>query len=103
MIVSKEEILDSINKIAGEDSSDEVIKLLEDVSDTFDDYASKTGEDWKTKYEENDKAWREKYRARFMNEVVKDEVIDGDNPDNYDEDVDSPEEKKTFEDLFDKE
>lgn len=52
----------------GEDTSDEAISFMEDVTDTLNDYESKLagdGTDWKTKYEENDKQWREKYIARF--------------------------------------
>lgn len=102
-IVGKEEMLETINKIAGDNTSDDLIKLMEDVSDTFDDFAKADTEDWKTKYEENDKMWREKYKSRFMEKVVKDDVIDGDNPDNYDEDADSSDVKETFDDLFEKE
>lgn len=102
-IVGKEELLETINKIAGENTTDDVLKLMEDVSDTYDNFANADNEDWKQKYEDNDKAWKEKYRSRFMNQVVKDDVIDEDNPDNYDEDADDTDVKKTFEDLFEKE
>lgn len=102
-IVGKEELLETINKIAGENTTDDVLKLMEDVSDTYDNFANADKEDWKQKYEDNDKAWKEKYRSRFMNQVVKDDVIDEDNPDNYDEDADDTDVKKTFEDLFEKE
>lgn len=102
-IVSKEELLDTINRIAGDDTSDDLLKLMEDVSDTYDSFSNAVNEDWKAKYDENDKMWREKYKSRFMESVVKDKVIDGDNPDNYDEDVDSSDVKETFDDLFVKE
>lgn len=102
-IVGKEELLDTINKIAGDDTSDDLLKLMEDVSDTYDSLSNNDNEEWKTKYEENDKMWREKYKSRFMEKVVKDDVIDGDNPDNYDEDADSSDVKETFDDLFEKE
>lgn len=102
-IVGKEEMLDTINKIAGDNTSDDLIKLMEDVTDTFDNFANADSEDWKSKYEENDKMWREKYKSRFMEKVVKDEDVDGDNPDNYDEDADSSDVKETFDDLFVKE
>lgn len=102
-IVGKEELLDTINKIAGDDTSDDLLKLMEDVSDTYDSLSNNDNEEWKTKYEENDKMWREKYKSRFMEKVVKDDVIDGDNPDNYDEDADASDVKETFDDLFEKE
>lgn len=48
---------------------DEVLSLLEDVSDTLDDLEVKAkgdGEDWKTKYEKNDAEWRQRYQDRFF-------------------------------------
>lgn len=60
---TKEEIMASLKSKFGEDVSDETIALLEDVSDTLD--ATKDGTDWKQKYEENDRQWREKYTSRF--------------------------------------
>ena len=48
---------------------DEVLSLLEDISDTLDDLETKAkgdGEDWKTKYEKNDAEWRQRYQDRFF-------------------------------------
>ena len=42
------------------DDSDDSLKVIEDFSDTFKDYETKIGEDWKTKYEENDADWRKR-------------------------------------------
>jgi hypothetical protein len=77
MVKTKEEILEAIKGKIGEDTSDETIALLEDISDTLNDYDTKTKDstEWKTKYEENDKAWREKYTNRFFNN--EDEGEDG--------------------------
>ena len=70
------------------------------MTDTFNDLESKStgdSEDWKTKYEENDTAWRKKYRDRFFNkEVEEDEIEDT-------KDIEIEETPKTFEDLFKKE
>lgn len=67
-IKSKDEILNSIKAKIGEDTSDESIALIEDISDTLTDFETKTKDstDWKEKYEQNDKEWREKYRDRFF-------------------------------------
>lgn len=73
-IKSKTEILASIKERFGEDTSDSTLAFLEDVSDTFDDLETKSSgqDDWKAKYEENDKAWRQKYHDRFFsNEPVE--------------------------------
>lgn len=85
-----DEIMAKVRERIGEDDSDEAIEFIEDISDTFESFSS--GEDWKTKYEENDKKWREKYRDRFF--TSKEEVEE--------DEIEEPEEKekKKFEDLF---
>lgn len=97
MVKTKDEILKAIKSKLGEDTGDDTIALLEDITDTLNDYDNKTTdtEDWKTKYEENDKAWRKKYTDRFFNNDVDDEK---DEPE--DKPKDEPEEKSTFEELF---
>lgn len=89
-VLSFDELITKIKAKIGDDTSDESIELLEDVSDTF--KANNDGENWKTKYEENDKEWRKKYIERFS----------GSGDDNHDDDDedDDEEEKTTFEELF---
>ena len=67
-VKSKAEILEALKGRMGEELDDESIAFLEDVTDTLDDYDTKIAdkEDWKTKYEENDKEWRKKYTDRFF-------------------------------------
>lgn len=67
-ILNSEEFKSTIEKIVGDDLSDDNLKIMEDLTDTYNDLQSKITEqgDYKTKYEENDKAWREKYASRFM-------------------------------------
>lgn len=85
-----DEIMRKVRERIGEDDSDEAIEFVEDISDTLESFSNV--EDWKTKYEENDKKWREKYRDRFF--TSKEEVEE--------DDIEEPEEKekKKFEDLF---
>ena len=92
-VKTREEILAEVKARLGEQNDDETIAFLEDVTDTLSDLKSKSEgqEDWKTRYEENDKQWREKYRDRFFEK--KDPDLD---PDPEPE----PELPKTFEDLF---
>lgn len=92
-VINKEEILEAIKTRVGEQTDDETISFLEDVSDTFTDLetrANSDGEYWKTKYEENDKSWRERYTNRFFSKEPEPEP----KPDP------EPEVKKTFSDLF---
>lgn len=86
-----EEIMESIKTRIGDSTEDADIELLEDVTDTLSDLITKSEgqEDWKTKYEENDKQWREKYRDRFFEKKEEQE-----------EKKEEPEAPKTFEDLF---
>lgn len=95
MILTRENLLESVRTRIGDDTSDEAIAFVENIADTLDDYETRVrgdGTDWKAKYEENDKEWREKYLSRF-NAPVQDF---GNNEDKY------VEEKvvKTYEDLF---
>lgn len=95
-VKSKTEILDAIKDKFGDDTSDSTLSFLEDVSDTFDDLESRSNDstDWKAKYEENDKAWRQKYHDRFFSS-------DEDNhDDNNEDDEGGNDAPKTFEDLF---
>lgn len=86
-----EEILESIKTRVGDSTENADLEFLEDVTDTLSDLREKTQgqEDWKTKYEENDKQWREKYRDRFFEKKEEQE-----------EEKEEPETPKTFEDLF---
>lgn len=89
-VLSKDELFTKIKGLVGEDSSDETLSILEDMQDTVNDYESKVGEDWKSRYEENDSAWRKKYQERFFSgEPVPDKKPDEDRKRTY-----------TFEELF---
>lgn len=95
MILSREEFLERIKEVVGEDTTEESLGVIEDFTDTFEhlEELSSGQEDWKTKYEENDKTWREKYRDRFFNndtDVTINEEIE-------DEDEDEP---LSYDDLF---
>lgn len=99
-VVSRDELMNRIKARIGEDTSDDALSLIEDFSDTFTDYESRAGEDWKAKYDELDSTWRKKYRDRFFQtsgdkETTRDEVVD----DNK-EDLESESKEKSFEDLF---
>lgn len=100
MIKTKDEILNAIREFVGENTDDATLQLLEDVDDTFADFANKTenSEDWKAKYEANDEEWRKKYRDRFFG---NDEEVSETEP--TEEVVEEVEEPTHFEDLFEEE
>lgn len=94
-IVSKEDLIKRLSEKFGDDNSDEVIQLTEDLSDTLNDFDSRINdtEDWKTKFEENDNMWRKKYKDRFLDS--------SDNNDNESHEQDDDENTNvTFNDLF---
>lgn len=78
-IVSKDELLTKLKVKFGDATDDDTLSIIEDVSDTFDDYESKTKDnsDWKSKYNELDESWRKKYRDRFYS-AVEDDAHDED-------------------------
>lgn len=93
-VLTKEELLNSLKGFMGEEADDERLTFLENVQDTMNDFETRTQTDWKQKYEENDSAWRQRYRDRFFSEGT----------DKVDEDLSLPESEKPkpmrFEDLF---
>lgn len=92
-IRTRDDLLNAIKERIGEDTSDEALKLIEDVEDTFGDLEGKASSEskWEQKYRENDESWRKKYRDRFFSKPTEQE----DDPD------DEPEVKPlTFDSLF---
>lgn len=100
MVRSKEELIEQIRAVVGDDTSDNVISLIENVSDTVAELETSDGEEWKQKYEENDKMWREKYISRFTEGTT--EPTEPTEP-TTEPPTDDEEKEKTFEDLFEEE
>ncbi len=99
----KEEILEWIKKKIGDSTEDEDLIFLEDLDDTFNDYESRGKEetDWKSKYEENDKEWRRKYRDRFFDGKKEErEERYEEREERYEDGEDEVKEKTKFEELF---
>lgn len=91
--LSKDELIEKVRKYVGDRKDDETIEIIEDISDSID---SSEADEWKQKYEENDKMWRDKYISRFV-EKKEDEL---DTPTEHDEEE---KEYNSFEDLFEEE
>lgn len=69
-ILDRETFFNRVHERIGNDTSDEAISFLEDMTDTYNDMEKKSkgsGEDWEKKYRELDESWKAKYRHRFMN------------------------------------
>lgn len=65
-VLSKEDFLNLIKERTKDSTDDETLKFIEDATDTINSLSETDGEDWKTKYEDNDKMWRQKYKDRFF-------------------------------------
>ena len=85
---SLEEILEKINTLLPDNTTDDALSLLEDLTDTY----SKDEEDWHQKYLDNDAEWRTKYRERFYSSPVEEPEDDLDDP--------RPHIVRSFEELF---
>lgn len=91
-VKTKEEILELVKTRIGDDSSEEALSFIEDITDTLTDREKQISEsgEWKNKYDDLSK----KYKERFF---------EGDKtpPSNQDDDDDEGQKKITrFEDLF---
>lgn len=88
--LSKDELIEKVRKYVGDRTDDETIEIIEDISDSID---SSDADEWKQKYQENDKMWRDKYISRFVDKK-EDEL---DTPTEHEEEE---KEYNSFEDLF---
>ena len=86
---TRDEILAAIRSRLGDDTSDDALTIIEDIDDTFKDYETRTGEDWKSKYDELDAQWRKRYRDRFFQKADNEETTPEDES-----------EVKDFDELF---
>ena len=90
---TREEILEAIHARVGEQTDDETISFLEDVTDTLTDFetrANGASEDWEQRYKDNDAEWRKKYTERFFSGEPAEPT----------EPKEVEPKPKTFEDLF---
>lgn len=93
-ILSKDEALSILNTLIGERTDDEALKIIEDFTETIDNYISTN---WEEKYKQLDEDWRKKYKERFF----KGEEVQEPKPEKEAE-VDT-ETNITIDDLFKKE
>ena len=92
--LSKIELIEKVKKYVGDRTDDETIEIIEDITDSID---TSDADEWRQKYEENDKMWRDKYVSRFFDQ--KDEGLE--TPTEHEEEEEK--EYNSYEDLFEKE
>lgn len=106
MILDKEAFMSTLKSRIGDDTSDEAMAFLENMSDTYNDLLAKAStdktteaEEWHKKYDEVvkektelDNEWRQKYRDRFFSsDEGEDGGKDGEEP---------PKQITSFDELF---
>lgn len=71
MIKSISELIEAVKTRIGDNPDDDSVAFLEDITDTLTDYDNKTKDntDWKEKYDELDKSWKQKYIERFSDDI----------------------------------
>lgn len=92
-VKDRDSILAAVKQMIGDNTSDEAITLMEDITDTMSDYETKIADktDWKAKYDEMDANWRRKYIERFSGKEIKDE---------QEEQIKDDSEVRSFDELF---
>ena len=86
VILSHDDFMNAVKGLAGDSADDNTLTMIENFTDTYNDLEARASDttDWKTKYEQNDNEWREKYKARFFegkegtdpNEVLREQKED---------------------------
>ena len=77
MVRTVEELAADVRRVVGDDNnSDEVIELLENITDTVN--ANSANEYNKEKFDALDREWRERYTRRFMGEVDRQKAAEDD-------------------------
>lgn len=95
-VKDRDSILLAVKQMIGDNTSDEAIALMEDITDTITDYETKIADktDWKAKYDEMDTSWRRKYIERFSGKTDK-EIKD-----EQEEQIKEDGEIRSFDELF---
>lgn len=94
--LAKDELIEKVKKYVGDRTDDETIEIIEDISDSID---SSVADEWRQKYEENDKMWRDKYIARFWDKKEEEKIT----PSDHEEEEEEEKEYNSYDDLFKKE
>lgn len=99
-VLSHDDFMSAVKGLAGDNDDDDTLTMIENFTDTFNDLETRANDttDWKSKYEQNDNEWREKYKARFFDGSAGTDPATG----NKKQKEDNPDDDKeiSFDDLF---
>ena len=68
-VLNRDEYFSALHNMVGDDTSDDAIAFLENMSDTYNELENRAngdGENWKEKYNALDESWKKRYRHRFF-------------------------------------
>lgn len=77
-VKTKDELLSYLNTLTADSSDDSTLEMIQDFTDTLNNFESNSQVDWEQKYNENDAKWRKKYRDRFFGKNSENETDDND-------------------------
>ena len=83
--LNREQFLEAIRARIGDDTSDLAMQFVEDMTDTFDGFATDSNSqriseleqqltDARTERDDLDKSWRQRYRDRFFSGIDEDKL-----------------------------
>lgn len=110
-ILSKDEFLQKIKDYVGDNSDDNTISFIEDMTDTYNDLSSRqngiTQEEVDRRIEEVHSQWRERYKERFFNpqndpDIIPPKETTGTDTENQTEPESVDPDDLTWEDAFKK-
>lgn len=99
-VLEREKFFEAVQTRIGEDTSDEAIAFIEDMTDTYNDLETRAagdGVDWKQRYEELDEKWKKKYSHRFFSGGRTMRTVLAEEPE---EEATDNSDKITYKDLF---
>lgn len=68
-ILNRDEYFEAVHQMVGDDTSEEAITFLENMTDTYNDMESRSSGDsaeWERKLNALDESWKKRYRHRFF-------------------------------------
>ncbi len=65
---TKDELIADLEAAIADSVTDETLALMENMVDTINDYERRLGSntDWEQRFRDNDEAWRQRFKARFL-------------------------------------
>ena len=81
-ILTQEQFMESLRAQVGDDTSDEALAFIQNMSDTYNNLSNQVKEsgNWEQKYRENDTEWRRKYKDAFFKTPVSRITFNGFSP-----------------------